>query len=51
MDDRDRSYFGHEREDDDQVGFIDKRTRAIFGRSYAAEPQVLIEQLRKDEAR
>ena len=30
--------------------FIDKRTRAIFGRSYAAEPQVLIEQLRKDEA-
>jgi alkanesulfonate monooxygenase SsuD/methylene tetrahydromethanopterin reductase-like flavin-dependent oxidoreductase (luciferase family) len=50
MDDRDRSYFGHEREDDDQIGFIDKRTRAIFGRSYAAEPQVLIEQLRKDEA-
>src|SRR6201982_1349069 len=50
MDDRDRSYFGHGREDDDQIGFIDKRTRAIFGRSYAAEPQVLIEQLRKDEA-
>ena len=25
-------------------------TRAIFGRSYAAEPHVLIEQLRKDEA-
>jgi len=50
MDDRDRSYFGHEREDDDQIGFIDERTRAIFGRSYAAEPQVLIEQLRKDEA-
>src|SRR5271168_2304458 len=50
MDDRDRSYFGSGREDDDQIGFIDERTRAIFGRSYAAEPHVLIEQLRKDEA-
>jgi len=50
MDDRDRSYFGSGREDGDQIGFIDERTRAIFGRSYAAEPDVLIEQLRKDEA-
>src|SRR5580692_1055561 len=50
MDDRDRSYFGCGREDDDQIGFIDERTRAIFGRGYAAEPDVLIEQLRKDEA-
>ena len=50
MDDRDRTYFGRGREDDDQIGFIDERTRAIFGRSYAAEPHVLIEQLRKDEA-
>ena len=50
MDDRDRTYFGTGREDDDQIGFIDERTRAIFGRSYAAEPDVLIEQLRKDEA-
>jgi hypothetical protein len=33
-----------------QIGFIDERIRAIFGRSYAAEPQVLIEQLRQDEA-
>ena len=32
------------------ASFIDLRTRAIFGRSYAAEPGVLIEQLRKDEA-
>jgi alkanesulfonate monooxygenase SsuD/methylene tetrahydromethanopterin reductase-like flavin-dependent oxidoreductase (luciferase family) len=48
MDDRDRAYFG--RGDDDQIGFIDERTRAIFGRSYAAEPDVLIDQLRKDEA-
>ncbi len=35
---------------EDQIGFIDERTRAIFGRSYAAEPDALIEQLRKDEA-
>jgi alkanesulfonate monooxygenase SsuD/methylene tetrahydromethanopterin reductase-like flavin-dependent oxidoreductase (luciferase family) len=50
MDDRDRTYFGRGREDDDQIGFIDARTRAIFGRSYAAEPDVLIDQLREDEA-
>src|SRR6266571_1348155 len=50
MDHRDRTYFGRGREDDDQIGFIDERTRAIFGRSCAAEPHVLIEQLRKDEA-
>jgi alkanesulfonate monooxygenase SsuD/methylene tetrahydromethanopterin reductase-like flavin-dependent oxidoreductase (luciferase family) len=50
VDDRDRAYFGRERQEEDQVGFIDERTRAIFGRSYAAEPDELIEQLRKDEA-
>ncbi len=50
VDDRDRAYFGHERQEEDQVGFIDERTRAIFGRSYAAEPPELVEQLRKDEA-
>src|SRR6201989_2304860 len=50
MDDRDRSYFGGGREDGDQIGFIDERTRAIFGRSYAAEPDVPIKQLGQDEA-
>jgi alkanesulfonate monooxygenase SsuD/methylene tetrahydromethanopterin reductase-like flavin-dependent oxidoreductase (luciferase family) len=50
VDDRDHRYFGSARKDQDQVGFIDSRTRAIFGRSYAAEPDVLIEQLRNDEA-
>ena len=51
MDDRDRAYFGGERGDEDQIGFIDPRTRAIFGRSCTlAEPDVLIEQLRQDEA-
>ena len=50
VDDRDRAYFGRGDEQEDQVGFIDEKTRAIFGRSYAAEPDVLIEQLKKDEA-
>jgi alkanesulfonate monooxygenase SsuD/methylene tetrahydromethanopterin reductase-like flavin-dependent oxidoreductase (luciferase family) len=49
VNDRDRAYFGRAA-DDDHVGFIDERTRSIFGRSYAAEPEELIEQLRQDEA-
>src|SRR5882724_9848441 len=50
VDDRDRAYFGRGNQNTDQIGFIDENTRAIFGRSYAAEPDVLIEQLAKDEA-
>ena len=50
VDERDRAYFGRGGDDEDQIGFIDERTRSIFGRSYAAEPDVLIEQLRQDEA-
>ena len=50
MNARDRAYFGGERGGEDQIGFIDPQTRAIFGRSYAAEPDALIEQLRQDEA-
>ncbi|WP_307274199.1 LLM class flavin-dependent oxidoreductase [Labrys wisconsinensis] len=50
VDDRDRAYFGRGDEDGDKIGFIDEKTRAIFGRSYAAEPDVLIEQLAADEA-
>jgi alkanesulfonate monooxygenase SsuD/methylene tetrahydromethanopterin reductase-like flavin-dependent oxidoreductase (luciferase family) len=50
IDERDRAYFGHGGDDADHLGFIDERTRSIFGRSYAAEPDVLIEQLRQDEA-
>src|SRR6202161_7578 len=50
VDDRDRAYFGRGREEEDQVGHIDEKTRAIFGRSYAAEPDVLVQQLRRDEA-
>jgi alkanesulfonate monooxygenase SsuD/methylene tetrahydromethanopterin reductase-like flavin-dependent oxidoreductase (luciferase family) len=50
IDDRDRTYFGRGVQEEDQIGFLDKTARAIFGRGYAAEPDVLIEQLRKDEA-
>ena len=48
--DLDRAYFGDgAREERDQVGNIDNM-RAIFGRSYAAEPDQLVEQLAEDEA-
>ncbi len=50
MDDRDRAYFGRGGQEEDHVGFIDESTQSIFGRGYAAEPDVLIEQLKKDEA-
>jgi len=50
VDDRDYTYFGHRSETEDTIGNIEANTRAIFGRSYAAEPDVLIEQLAKDEA-
>src|ERR1700689_164869 len=50
VDDRDRAYFGRRSQDTDEVGFIDPQTQAIFGRTYAAEPDVLIGQLKEDEA-
>ncbi|KZR56634.1 LLM class flavin-dependent oxidoreductase [Klebsiella aerogenes] len=50
MDDRDRMCFGSSRDNSDSIGFLDEKTRAIFGRSYAAEPDKLIEQLKQDEA-
>jgi len=50
VDDRDRAYFGRDGRDQDQIGYIDANTRAIFGRSYAAEPDVLVQQLAADEA-
>jgi len=50
VNDQDRAYFGRSGQSEDQVGFIDEKTRAVFGRSYAAEPDVLVEQLKKDEA-
>src|SRR5699024_5004219 len=50
VDGADAHYFGGDRSSKDQVGMIDASTRAIFGRSYADEPDNLIEQLREDEA-
>ncbi|MGY5804244.1 LLM class flavin-dependent oxidoreductase [Rhizobium sp. LEGMi12c] len=50
VNDLDRAYFSSSGKDSDKVGFIDEKTRAIFGRSYAAEPDMLIEELAKDEA-
>ena len=48
MTDRDRLYFGRD-ESSDQIGVIDNM-RAVFGRSFAAEPDVLVEELKHDEA-
>jgi alkanesulfonate monooxygenase SsuD/methylene tetrahydromethanopterin reductase-like flavin-dependent oxidoreductase (luciferase family) len=47
---RDRAWFGRAKSEQDSIGFIDARTRAIFGRSYAAEPDVLVNELAGDEA-
>ncbi|WP_018179875.1 LLM class flavin-dependent oxidoreductase [Jongsikchunia kroppenstedtii] len=47
--DTDRAYFGRDRHSSDQVGHIDGGI-ARFGKSYADEPDRLIEQLRGDEA-
>ncbi|WP_315761950.1 LLM class flavin-dependent oxidoreductase [Sphingomonas sp. Y38-1Y] len=48
VNDTDRAYFGRG-DSSDQIGIIDDM-RAVFGRSYADEPDRLIEQLRADEA-
>ncbi len=48
--DLDRAYFGAGRQDEDKIGWIDEQTRAIFGRQYAAEPDVLVDELSEDEA-
>ena len=50
VNDQDRFYFGGESDRRDQIGFIEDNKRAIFGRSYAAEPGTLIKELEKDEA-
>ena len=50
VDDRDRAYFGNGSKESDSIGYLDANTRAIFGRSYAAEPDVLIKELAQDEA-
>lgn len=50
MNEQDRAYFGRDGGDQDKIGMIDANTRAIFGRSYAAEPDQLVKELKNDEA-
>ena len=50
VNDQDRSYFARGSDDADHVGYLDAQTKAIFGRSYAAEPDVLVRELAKDTA-
>ena len=45
----DHAYFGLERRSTDQVGMLEGG-RATFGRTYAAEPDVLVRQLEQDTA-
>jgi len=49
VNDVDRAYFGRDGGSQDKVGFIDGG-KARFGKTYAAEPETLIEQLAEDEA-
>ena len=49
VNDLDRAYFGRDASSQDQVGFLDGGT-ARFGKTYAGEPDQLIEQLAQDEA-
>ena len=49
VNDLDRSYFGGEGRSEDQIGYIDGGI-ARFGKTYAAPPEQLIDQLAKDEA-
>ncbi len=49
VNDMDRAYFGRDAGSQDQVGFIDGG-KARFGKTYAAEPDRLVEQLAQDEA-
>ncbi|CAN7201553.1 LLM class flavin-dependent oxidoreductase [Mesorhizobium amorphae] len=49
VNDRDRAYFGSNGSED-HFGYIEPDKLAVFGRTYAAEPDVLVDQLREDEA-
>ena len=48
--DEDRHLFGQDTRDGDTIGYIEQDKRAIFGRSYAGEPDRLIRELAQDEA-
>ncbi|MCC8426444.1 LLM class flavin-dependent oxidoreductase [Mucilaginibacter sp. UR6-11] len=48
--DQDRLYFGQQGKSADSFGYIEADKRAVFGKSYAAEPDQLIKELAEDEA-
>lgn len=50
VNDQDRYYFGNQGKRSDSFGNIEADKRAIFGKSYAAEPDKLIAELAQDEA-
>jgi alkanesulfonate monooxygenase SsuD/methylene tetrahydromethanopterin reductase-like flavin-dependent oxidoreductase (luciferase family) len=50
INERDHIYFGRAGQDQDRIGFIDGPNQAIFGGGYAAEPHIVIEELKKDQA-
>lgn len=50
VNDQDRAFFGTGRSEQDQFGYIEPEKRAVFGRGYSAEPDKLIEELKRDEA-
>lgn len=50
VNDQDRYYFGEQGKGSDSFGNIERDKRAIFGKSYAAEPDKLIAELAQDEA-
>lgn len=50
VNDQDRYYFGQQSGSVDKIGMIEADKRAIFGKSYAAEPDQLIKELAEDEA-
>lgn len=50
MNEQDRYYFGGQGKDSDSFGYIEPTQRAVFGKSYASEPDVLIKELALDEA-
>ncbi len=50
VNDQDRLYFGQQSGSVDSIGMIEADKRAIFGKSYAASPEKLIDELAKDEA-
>lgn len=47
---QDRLYFGQQGKGADSFGYIEADKRAVFGKSYAAEPDQLIKELAQDEA-